>query len=72
MEKKLRYAIAIGWTVLIFVLLTSFTPSKKITLELTVEETQLVLDALAELPAKKSYNLMSKIIATSNEQLKKQ
>ena len=72
MERKLRYAIAIGWTVLIFVLLTSFTPSKKITLELTVEETQLVLDALAELPAKKSYTLMSKIIATSNEQLKKQ
>jgi hypothetical protein len=72
MERKLRYAIAIGWTVLIFVLLTSFTPTKKITLELTVEETQLVLDALAELPAKKSYTLMSKIIATSNEQLKKQ
>jgi hypothetical protein len=70
MERKLRYAIAIGWTVLIFVLLTSFMPNKKITLELTVEETQLVLDALAELPAKKSFTLMSKIINESQAQLK--
>jgi hypothetical protein len=55
---------------LILILTTSFTPQKTVKLELTVEETQLILDALAELPAKKSYNLMTKIINTSNEQLK--
>jgi galactokinase len=64
--KKLISIIAI-------IALSSFTPieeNKTLKFELTIEETQLVLDALAELPAKKSLNLMSKIINESQAQLK--
>jgi hypothetical protein len=72
MEKKLRYAVAIGWTILIFILLTSFTPvqTKSVKLELSVEEVNLVLEALGELPAKKSTGLINKIVMSANEQLK--
>jgi len=43
---------------------------KKITLELTIAETNLILAGLGELPAKSSMELISKIMQSSNEQLK--
>lgn len=72
MSKRVYKILAILWTILIFYVLVAFryTENKTLKFELSVDETQLILDALAELPAKKSYNLMTKIINISNEQLK--
>jgi len=52
--------------------LLSFTPveTKTVKLELSVEELNIVLEALGEMPAKKSTALINKIITVSAEQLK--
>jgi hypothetical protein len=52
--------------------LLSFTPvqQKTVKLELTVEEVNIILEALGDMPAKKSTALINKIMYTSNEQLK--
>jgi hypothetical protein len=52
--------------------LLSFTPvqTKTVKLELTVEEVNVILDALGEMPAKKSTALINKIMLTATEQLK--
>jgi hypothetical protein len=42
---------------------------KKITLTFTVEEVQLIYDALGELPAKKVEGLRAKIAVEANKQL---
>lgn len=42
---------------------------KKLKFEFTVEETQLIYDALGELPAKKVENLRLKILMDSQRQL---
>ncbi len=59
-------------TALAAVALLSFTPvqTKTVKLELTVEELNLVLEALGELPAKKSTALINKVMVAANEQLK--
>jgi len=43
---------------------------KTVKLELTVEEVNIILEALGDMPAKKSTALINKIMYTSNEQLK--
>jgi hypothetical protein len=52
--------------------LLSFTPvqQKTVKLDLTVEEVNVILDALGEMPAKKSTALINKIMLTATEQLK--
>jgi hypothetical protein len=52
--------------------LLSFTPvqTKTVKLDLTVEEVNVILDALGEMPAKKSTALINKIMLTATEQLK--
>jgi hypothetical protein len=59
-------------TALAAVALLSFTPvqQKTVKLELTVEEVNVILDALGEMPAKKSTALINKIMLTATEQLK--
>jgi hypothetical protein len=59
-------------TALAAVALLSFTPvqQKTVKLELTVEELNVVIEALGELPAKKSTALINKIMLTATEQLK--
>jgi hypothetical protein len=59
-------------TALAAVALLSFTPvqQKTVKLELTVEEVNIILEALGDMPAKKSTALINKIMYTSNEQLK--
>jgi hypothetical protein len=54
------------------VALLSFTPveTKTVKLELSVDELNVVLEALGEMPAKRSTALINKILATSAEQLK--
>jgi hypothetical protein len=54
------------------VTLLSFTPvqQKTVKLDLTVEEVNVILDALGEMPAKKSTALINKIMLTATEQLK--
>jgi hypothetical protein len=56
---------------LLAVLLLSFgtQEEKKITLTFTVEEVQLIYDALGELPAKKVEGLRAKIAVEANKQL---
>jgi hypothetical protein len=52
--------------------LLSFTPvqTKTVKLELTVDELNIILEALGEMPAKKSTALINKIMVNANEQLK--
>jgi hypothetical protein len=52
--------------------LLSFTPvqQKTVKLELTVEELNVVIEALGELPAKKSTAVLNKIVFSATEQLK--
>jgi hypothetical protein len=52
--------------------LLSFTPAqqKTVKLELTVEELNVVIEALGELPAKKSTAVLNKIVYSATEQLK--
>jgi hypothetical protein len=52
--------------------LLSFTPvqQKTVKLELTIEEVNVILEALGEMPAKKSTALINKIMLTATEQLK--
>jgi hypothetical protein len=59
-------------TALAAITLLSFAPvqTKTVKLELSVEEVNLVLEALGELPAKKSTGLINKIVMSANEQLK--
>jgi hypothetical protein len=59
-------------TALAAITLLSFTPvqTKTVKLELTVEELNVVIEALGELPAKKSTALINKIMLTATEQLK--
>jgi hypothetical protein len=59
-------------TALAAIVLLSFTPvqQKTVKLELTVEEVNIILEALGDMPAKKSTALINKIMYTSNEQLK--
>jgi hypothetical protein len=59
-------------TALAAITLLSFTPvqQKTVKLELTVEELNVVIEALGELPAKKSTALINKIMLTATEQLK--
>jgi len=59
-------------TALAAVALLSFTPvqTKTVKLDLTVEEVNVILDALGEMPAKKSTALINKIMLTATEQLK--
>jgi hypothetical protein len=59
-------------TALAAITLLSFTPvqQKTVKLELTVEEVNIILEALGDMPAKKSTALINKIMYTSNEQLK--
>ena len=61
--KKLLILLAFG--------LFSFTTQddRKITITFTVDELQLVYDALGELPAKKVENLRAKIIYETQRQL---
>jgi hypothetical protein len=56
---------------LLAVLLLSFgtQEEKKITLTFTVEEVQLIYDALGELPAKRVENLRTRIVIEANKQL---
>jgi hypothetical protein len=44
--------------------------TKTVKFELSVDEVNLVLEALGELPAKKSTGLINKIVLSANEQLK--
>lgn len=55
----------------IAIMLLSFNTQdeKKITLTLTIEETQLIYDALGELPAKKVEALRTRIALEANRQL---
>ena len=59
-------------TALAAITLLSFAPvqTKTVKLDLTVEEVNVLLDALGEMPAKKSTALINKIMLTANEQLK--
>ena len=59
-------------TLLSAVPLLYFTPvqSKTVKLELTIEEVNVILEALGEMPAKKSTALINKIMLTATEQLK--
>jgi hypothetical protein len=59
-------------TALAAITLLSFAPvqTKTVKLDLTVEEVNVILDALGEMPAKKSTALINKIMITANEQLK--
>jgi hypothetical protein len=59
-------------TALAAITLLSFTPvqQKTVKLDLTVEEVNVILDALGEMPAKKSTALINKIMLTATEQLK--
>jgi hypothetical protein len=59
-------------TALAAVALLSFTPvqQKTVKLELTVEELNIVIEALGELPAKKSTAVLNKIVLSATEQLK--
>jgi hypothetical protein len=59
-------------TALAAITLLSFAPvqTKTVKLELSVDEVNLVLEALGEMPAKKSTALINKIMLTANEQLK--
>jgi hypothetical protein len=59
-------------TALAAITLLSFMPvqQKTVKLELTVEEVNIILEALGDMPAKKSTALINKIMYTSNEQLK--
>ena len=59
-------------TALAAIALLSFSPvqTKTVKLDLTVEEVNVILDALGEMPAKKSTALINKIMLTANEQLK--
>jgi hypothetical protein len=59
-------------TALAAVALLSFTPvqQKTVKLELTVEELNVVIEALGELPAKKSTAVLNKIVLSATEQLK--
>jgi hypothetical protein len=59
-------------TALAAITLLSFTPvqTKTVKLDLTVEEVNVILDALGEMPAKKSTALINKIMLIANEQLK--
>jgi hypothetical protein len=59
-------------TAIAAITLLSFTPvqTKTVKLDLTVEEVNVILDALGEMPAKKSTALINKIMLTANEQLK--
>jgi hypothetical protein len=59
-------------TALAAITLLSFTPvqQKTVKLELTIEEVNVILEALGDMPAKKSTALINKIMYTSNEQLK--
>jgi hypothetical protein len=59
-------------TALAAITLLSFAPvqTKTVKLDLTVEEVNVILDALGEMPAKKSTALINKIMLTANEQLK--
>jgi hypothetical protein len=59
-------------TALAAITLLSFTPvqQKTVKLELTVEELNLVIEALGELPAKKSTAVLNKIVMSATEQLK--
>jgi len=59
-------------TALAAVALLSFTPvqTKTVKLELTVEELNVVIEALGELPAKKSTAVLNKIVYSATEQLK--
>jgi hypothetical protein len=59
-------------TALAAITLLSFTPvqTKTVKLELTVEELNVVIEALGEMPAKKSTALINKIMLTATEQLK--
>jgi hypothetical protein len=59
-------------TALAAIALLSFAPvqTKTVKLDLTVEEVNVLLDALGEMPAKKSTALINKIMLTANEQLK--
>lgn len=61
--KKLLVLLAFG--------LFSFTTQddRKVTITFTVDELQLVYDALGELPAKKVENLRAKIIYETQKQL---
>jgi len=54
------------------VALLSFTPvqQKTVKLELTLEELNIVIEALGELPAKKSTAVLNKIVLSATEQLK--
>jgi hypothetical protein len=59
-------------TAIAAVALLSFTPvqQKTVKLELTVEELNVVIEALGELPAKKSTAVLNKIVLSATEQLK--
>jgi hypothetical protein len=59
-------------TAIAAITLLSFAPvqTKTVKLDLTVEEVNVILDALGEMPAKKSTALINKIMLTANEQLK--
>jgi hypothetical protein len=59
-------------TALAAITLLSFTPvqQKTVKLELTVEELNVVIEALGELPAKKSTAVLNKIVLSATEQLK--
>jgi hypothetical protein len=59
-------------TALAAITLLSFTPvqTKTVKLELTVEELNVVIEALGELPAKKSTAVLNKIVMSATEQLK--
>jgi hypothetical protein len=59
-------------TAIAAITLLSFAPvqTKTVKLDLTVEEVNVILDALGEMPAKKSTALINKIMLSANEQLK--
>lgn len=62
--------IAIMWAAIAWMLFSSFTPkqTKTYKFEFTAEETQVIFDALGELPAKKSEAIRFKIASEVNNQ----
>lgn len=65
----MKKAITIALIIISTTLFSFVNQEKKIKFEFTLEETQLIFDALGELPAKKVEALRGKIIAETQRQL---
>lgn len=70
MKRRIYTILALLWTVFIFYILVSFryVEPKTYTFQFTPEESQIIFDALGELPSKKVEGIRLKMIQAVNSQ----